>query len=51
MGWRSIDAQVEWVFRVAEPGTYAIEWEYACPPEDAGSEYVVTVAEREFEFA
>lgn len=46
--WRSTDAQVEWVFQVAEPGMYAVELEYACPPEEAGSEYVVTVADRDF---
>jgi hypothetical protein len=45
--WTSTDAVAEWPFRIETPGTYQVEVEYACAPDAAGSEYVLSVADQQ----
>lgn len=39
--WSSADDIVVWTLNVPKPGTYSVEWTYACDPQAAGNRVVV----------
>ena len=40
-GWTDWDNYVKWEANVGKPGSYAVEIEYGCPNQCAGSEYTI----------
>ena len=45
--WRNTDDFVEWKFQADDRARYELALEYACPKDEAGSEYEVRIASRQ----